>query len=102
MVFGYAWRQFRNAQFTAGATSNPDDQVRAEQRAKSWLRVLAGMATGRLRIGSPTPVRGFPAWLTPQIIRGGFATGAAAAAGPLEPDEITLAEHQGLKHGRAH
>lgn len=102
MVFGYAWRQFRNAQFTAGATSDPDDQVRAEQRAKSWMRVLVGMATGRLRIGSPTPVKGFPAWLTPQIVRGGFATGTAAAAGPLEPDEITLAEHLGLKHGRAH
>jgi hypothetical protein len=47
-------------------------------------------------------VKGFPAWLTPEIVRGGFATGAAAAAGPLEPDEITLAEHLGMDHGRAH
>jgi hypothetical protein len=47
-------------------------------------------------------VKGFPAWLTPEIVRGGFATGAAAAAGPLEPDEITLAEHLGMENGRSH
>ncbi|WP_170144490.1 hypothetical protein [Citricoccus muralis] len=60
------------------------------------------MATGRIKVGSATPVRGFPAWLTPEIVRGGFATGAAAAGGPLEPDEITLAAHVGVPPARAH
>lgn len=100
-MLGYSWGQFRKAKYTAGATSDPGAQARAEERAESWLRVLAGIATGRLRIGSATPVRGFPAWLTPKIVRGGFVTGAAAAAGPLEADEILLAEHLETKPGRA-
>lgn len=102
MVLGYAWGQFRKAQSTAVSSSDPDVKARAEQRGKSWLRVVAGMATGRIRVGSPTPVRGFPEWLTPEIVRGGFATGAAAAAGPLELDEIALVERLELEHGRAH
>ena len=101
-MLGYPWRQFLKAQSTAGSTSDPEVQTRAQQRADSWLRVLAGMATGRVRVGSSTPVKNFPAWLTPEIVRGGFATGSAAAAGPLEPDEIALARHLGVEHGRAH
>lgn len=100
-MLGYAWGQFRKAQSTAGVPLDPDVKARAEQRKRSWLRVLVGMATGRIRVGSPTPVKGFPAWLTPEIVRGGFATGAAAASGPLEQDEIALAKHLGLEHGRA-
>lgn len=59
------------------------------------------MLTGRVRVGSPTPVAGFPVWLTPEIVRGGFATGTAVAAGPLTPDEVTLAERAGVRPDRA-
>ncbi|MCV9996438.1 hypothetical protein OIU93_19400 [Paeniglutamicibacter sp. ZC-3] len=39
--------------------------------------------------------------MTPKTVRGGFVTGAAAAEGPLEADEIALAEHLETKLGRA-
>ncbi len=98
-MFGYAWDQLRRA--LAGTDPDPEAQERAQKRANSWLQVLTGLATGRLRVGSPTPVKGFPVWLTPQIVRGGFATGAAEAGGPLEADEITLAQRLGITAARA-
>lgn len=101
MVLGYAWKQLRKAQTAVEATSGVVAQARAKQRAMAWARVLAGMATGRVKIGSPTPVKGFPAWLTPEILRGGYATGAAAAAGPLEADEVSFAELLELEANRA-
>ncbi len=55
--------------------------------ADKWTAVLRGMASGVLRIGSRTPVKDMPAWVTPEVLRGGFATGKAAAGGPLEPWE---------------
>lgn len=101
-MLGYAWGQFRKATSAAEAASDPAEHARAKTRVTSWSRVLVGMATGRIKVGSATPVRGFPAWLTPEIVRGGFATGAAAAGGPLEPDEIALAEHVDVPSDRAH
>lgn len=98
-MFGYAWDQLRRA--LAGTDPDPEAQERAQKRASSWMRVLTGLATGRLRVGLPTPVKGFPVWLTPQIVRGGFATGAAEAGGPLEADEIALARRLGITGARA-
>lgn len=88
---GYEWEQLRKALATAETSDEPAVRERAFVRADRWIRVLAGMATGRIKIGSRTPVKDFPVWLTPEIVRGGFATGVAAAAGPLQPDEIALA-----------
>lgn len=51
-----------------------------------------GQLVGRIKIGSREPVTDFPLWLTPEIVRGGFATGVVAAAGPPHQDEIVLAE----------
>lgn len=100
-MIGYAWGQLRKALATADGPADPATRKRASLKADAWLRVLAGMATGRVRVGSPTPVRDFPAWLTPEIVRGGFATGSAAAAGPLAADEIELAERVGVLATRA-
>ena len=61
--------------------------------ADKWTAVLRGMASGVLRIGSRTPVKNMPAWVTPEVLRGGFATGKAAAGGPLEPWESPSREH---------
>ena len=99
-VFGYVWDQLRRALSTSDENPDPEVQARAEKRAHSWVQVLTGLATGRLRIGSPTPVANFPVWLTPEIVRGGFATGAAAAGGSLDEDEIALAKHLGIKPDR--
>ena len=54
------------------------------------------MASGALTIGSRTPMAGLPAWVTPRVVRGGFATGTAAAGGPLRPHEAAVAARAGV------
>lgn len=100
-MFGYAWGQLRQALTTAATNPDAAVQARAEKRANSWVQVLTGMLTGRVRVGSRMPVRDFPVWLTPEIVRGGFATGVAAAGGPLHDDEIELAQRVGVAANRA-
>ncbi|MEU4620888.1 hypothetical protein AB0G04_13045 [Actinoplanes sp. NPDC023801] len=71
------------------------------EKAGQWRAVLAGMLRGRLRIGSRTPVRGLPVWVTPEVIHGGFATGKAAASGPLSAAEMEYARRHHLEQSRA-
>ena len=76
--------------------------IAAEEKGHSkkisqWKNVLSGIRTGELQIGSRTAVSGMPLWATPEIIRGGFATGGYAAGGPLRPHEKELAAELGLK-----
>jgi len=59
----------------------------AERRASDWRSVLAGML-GSLQIGSRTPVRDTPAWVTLGVAHGGFATGGFAAGGDLQSHEV--------------
>ena len=54
------------------------------------------MASGRLSVGSRTPVAGFPAWVTPEVVRGGFATGNPSAGGPLQSHETEAARSFGV------
>lgn len=78
--------------------SHADAETRrsAEARVARWRAVLAGIADGRLAIGSRTPVAGLPAWVTPEVVRGGFATSAASAEGPLQPYEHEAAALAGV------
>ncbi|MFE6667354.1 hypothetical protein ACFVFH_27800 [Streptomyces sp. NPDC057697] len=69
---------------------------RAATRVDRWQSVLSGMAEGRLTIGSRTPVAGLPVWVTPEVVRGGFATSAASAEGPLQPYEREAASRAGV------
>ncbi|MFQ6145962.1 hypothetical protein ACLMNJ_23295 [Streptomyces seoulensis] len=69
---------------------------RADVRGQRWRQVLAGMAAGRLTIGSRTPVGGLPSWVTPEVVRGGFATGTANAGGPLQAYETEAARSLGV------
>jgi hypothetical protein len=78
---GYAWTQWLKALRSTGAT--------AKARAAKWSEVLAGMASGALQIGSRTPVDAYPAWVTLDVLHGGFATGQRAAGGPLQPHELS-------------
>ncbi len=55
---------------------------------KLWQQALGGLVDGTLRVGSRTPVDEIPAWLTLEVLHGGFATGNLAAAGPLQPHEL--------------
>lgn len=79
---GYAAGQLAKALTTALTHDDPDTRNRAAERQRAWRSVLAGMANGLLRIGSRTPVEGLPAWVTPAVLRGGFATAEPSAGGP--------------------
>ncbi|MEU7869934.1 hypothetical protein [Dactylosporangium sp. NPDC049140] len=97
---GYPAGRLARAFVTAVTDADPDVRARAERRAEQWAAVLDGMASGRLSIGSRTPVRGLPAWVTPEVVRGGFATGTPAAGGPLRAYESELAHEAGVPAGR--
>lgn len=61
-------------------------------KASKWRDVLAGLKLGELRIGTRTPVMGMPVWATPEVIRGGYASGRYAAGGDLLAHETELAQ----------
>lgn len=102
----YPQRQLALARAFLTSTAHPDDNSgtdshaenwrNAEARVARWRAVLAGIADGRLAIGSRTPVAGLPAWVTPEVVRGGFATSAASAEGPLQPYEHEAAALAGV------
>ncbi|WP_240045953.1 hypothetical protein [Streptomyces sp. L-9-10] len=92
----YPMGQLAKAFTTAVTHHDRRVRARAEDRVDRWRRVLAGMADGTLAVGSRTPVAGLPAWATPQVVRGGFATGTPAASGPLLPHEAHAAHRAGL------
>lgn len=92
----YAAAQLAKAFTTALTHEDADTRRRAEVRGQRWRAVLAGMAAGRLTVGSRTPVAGLPAWVTPEVVRGGFATGTEGAGGPLQPYETDAARSFGV------
>ncbi|MFF7730060.1 hypothetical protein [Streptomyces sp. NPDC008001] len=98
---GYAAGQLARAFTTAVTLEDPDTRRRAGERIRRWRDVVDGMAAGRLAVGSRTPVAGLPAWVTPEVVRGGFATGAASAGGPLLPHESDTARRAGIPADRA-
>lgn len=87
---GYALGRLRRAMETALSQSDPEVRHRAEQKALAWEAVLSGMASGTVEVGSRTPVAGTPAWVTLEVVQGGFATGRYIAEGPLLEDEQRL------------
>ncbi len=97
---GYALGQLERALATAETHEDPETRQRAAKRFEKWEAVLRGMAAGALRIGSREPVAGLPSWVTPEVARGGFATGAPAAGGPLSVAERATADAVGLPDSR--
>ncbi|GAB7103089.1 hypothetical protein JCM4814A_14030 [Streptomyces phaeofaciens JCM 4814] len=97
---GYAAGRLAGALTTATTHPDPDTRRRAAERGRSWRALLAGMANGRLAIGSRTPVSGLPAWVTLQVLRGGFATGEPSAGGPLTEYEAEAARLAGVPRER--
>ncbi|MFI1583515.1 hypothetical protein [Embleya sp. NPDC020630] len=96
----YIGGQLAQALRTAATHEDADTRRRAEVRLGRWRQVMHGLRDGSLRIGSRTPVAGFPAWVTPEVVRGGFATGVASAGGPLLPHEVELARRAGVPADR--
>ena len=101
MTNPYAAQQLARALRTGAGHEDAETRLRADRRAQGWIRVLDGMASGLLRVGSRTPVRDLPAWVTLEVLRGGFATGDAMAGGPLTADEQQRADRLGLEPNRA-
>jgi hypothetical protein len=93
---GYPRGQMAKALVTAGSHEDAETRRRAEERIRRLDQVIRGMSDGTLTVGSRTPVAGFPAWVTPKVVRGGFATGEAAAVGPLTQHEIETARRAGV------
>ena len=83
----YVHHQLLRAMRTAADHPDPDVREAALERVEHWQQVIDGMADGTLRLGSRRPLVGLPAWVTPRVVRGGFATGKAAAAIPPAPPD---------------
>ncbi|WP_260618550.1 hypothetical protein [Streptomyces sp. WAC07149] len=97
----YAAERLARALRTSRSHGDAATRERAASRARKWQSVLAGIADGSLSIGSRTPVAALPAWVTPEVVTGGFATGAASAGGPLLPYEQEAARLAGVPADRA-
>ncbi|MDI1454762.1 hypothetical protein NHG22_13215 [Streptomyces sp. ATE26] len=93
---GYAAGRLAAALRAAALHPDPGTRRRGAERGRRWRAVLDGMANGLLAIGSRTPVAGLPAWVTPEVVRGGFATGEPSAGGPLLDHEIAAARRAGV------
>lgn len=75
------------ARLTAEREGTAGHRQQAQEKLRRWQDVLAGMASGRITVGSRTPVSDTPAWVTLEVAHGGFATGAYLAEAPLTDDE---------------
>jgi len=84
---GYALGQLNRALHAAVTSSDPAVRARAAAKIGRWQAVLAGMTAGELTVGSRTPVRDTPAWVTLEVAHGGFATGRYLAEQPLDDAE---------------
>lgn len=79
----YAFDRLVAALESAATSPDPAVRTRAAGKAARWHAVLDGMATGELTVGSRTPVADTPAWVTLEVLHGGFATGAYLAEQPV-------------------
>ncbi|MEC3981813.1 hypothetical protein [Amycolatopsis sp. H20-H5] len=61
--------------------------AQGDARSVKWAAVVSGMADGTLSVGSRTPVADTPAWVTLEVVHGGFATGRYLAELGLDEDE---------------
>ncbi|MFD0257031.1 hypothetical protein ACFVH7_01940 [Kitasatospora indigofera] len=97
---GYPAGRLAGALRTATTHEDAGTRARAERRVGHWREVLRATASGAVTTGSRTPVAGFPAWVTPQVVHGGFVTGAASAGGPMLPYELEAAARAGVPADR--
>jgi len=87
---GYALGRLQRALETATQHADPEVRRRAAAKLEQWRAVIDGMHTGRLAVGSRTPVADTPAWVTLEVAHGGFATGRYLAEGELLEHERAL------------
>jgi hypothetical protein len=97
---GYPLGQLARALATARTHHDPEVRARAGRKGERWRAVLSAMTDGRVTVGSRTPVAGLPAWVTLEVVHGGFATGSPSAGGPLRPHEREAARRAGVPESR--
>lgn len=93
----YVQYQLAKALTAASSAKEQGALTNANKRIRKWIDVVEGTRTGQVSVGSRTPVRGFPAWVTLEVATGGFATGRALAGGDLLTHELQLLGSLGLK-----
>lgn len=91
MDAGYAVFQLSKALIAHDQTSGPLARFNARRRISQWQQVIAHMLQGTAEYGSRTPLTEIPAWVTLEVITGGFATGNLLAGGELTDYERQLA-----------
>lgn len=93
----YVAGQLAQSLHAAQVHADPVLRERAEARAKSLFAVLQNLVSGALRVGQRQPYADTPTWVTPEVMRGGFASGQCAAGGDWRVHEIVLANRIGIK-----
>lgn len=87
---GYGQYQIARALVTAEQHQDSETRKRAWEKIEKWVKVLNGAFDGTLDAGSRVPVRDTPAWVTLEVLTGGFATGEFLAGGALREHEHAL------------
>ena len=87
---GYPRFQLSKALAACAAALDAQFSERAHKKARSWQQVIKNLVREDVDYGSRTPVRATPAWVTLEVVKGGFATGAMMAAGPLLEHELSM------------
>jgi len=85
---GYAVFQLCRALTASGH----DHTANSRQRVERWQQVVQHLVQGSAQYGSRTPLADVPAWVTLEVVTGGFATGNFLAGGALTEDERRLAD----------
>ncbi|MBK7838894.1 MAG: hypothetical protein IPJ49_14690 [Candidatus Obscuribacter sp.] len=64
---GYSFGQLLKALTSKGE--------KAQNKAENWHKVLGALLDGTLKVGERQPLAGVPAWVTLNVVTGGFAMG---------------------------
>ncbi|WP_347254721.1 hypothetical protein [Leminorella grimontii] len=71
--------------------------LNAEEKTERWEGVLHNILNAQAQYGSRTPFNNVPAWVTPEVVTGGFATGRHMAGGELLEHEVAQLKAYSLK-----
>ncbi|QXH53498.1 hypothetical protein KSS94_10445 [Pseudomonas fakonensis] len=88
---GYAVWQLSKALSALDDNLSQQARAHAAERITRWQQVIAHALQGTAHYGSPTPFADVPAWVTLEVVTGGFATGRLLAGGALTEHERELA-----------
>jgi hypothetical protein len=89
---GYAAWQLAKALKTSDSHADAATRERARTKAGNWVKVLEGLLSGSITVGSRQPLPSVPVWATPEVVTGGFVTGNLMAGGAPLPHELELAK----------